>query len=250
MIVDDWLARSRPRAVAIAVAGAALIVAGVVVVLVVSHIASSRVRNGTPVVAEVVGLRKIGLGHFGGQEVDVQYTFHHHEFRTRLMSVWPQDFPLASDHRVTLYIDPSNPQNAATKDSWTTDDKTTLISPGLIAVGLVGLILGLVGILIGGRAGPRKWEMDVGGDGLPKPLMVEHDIPVVRNGYDKTSVESLLRLATRAQLLEDGDLQRQAATAIRSRDFPRNRRGYEDKAVDELFLRILLQLEQSDSKTN
>jgi hypothetical protein len=201
-----------------------------------------RVSGGLSVGAEVTSVHKVGFGRFGGQEATVHYRLGGESYSARLMSVRLLDWNDST--QVELSVEPSDPRRAATADGWVTEDRLVLIPYPVAAVGIVALLLGAIGWIGSRYYKPPPRSLDVGGDGLPQPLVVDFDLPTSSNGYDRASVEALLRRAIRAQITENVDEQRLIAAQMRAPSIPvRRRRGYDQASVDQLFRAMERRLE-------
>jgi hypothetical protein len=231
---DEQQRRAMRRvALGILIAGAALIVLGVVAAVDWYTAPERRVREGVPVPALVEQVGSWGGAKTGGAFVRVSYQIDGVTHRVGLGST--SDEPgVAKGEIITVYVDREDPVSVVTSTGLVSDYRRGQLPPLLMAVGLVAM----------GIAGPRLRRR------APAAVVVERPEPPVEfgyamPGYRADTVDRLLIRVHRALDEPRGSERTAAVAALRKAELPTAPRGYRREEVDVYIRQLLAELGQA-----
>ncbi|WP_433076991.1 DUF3592 domain-containing protein [Dactylosporangium sp. CA-052675] len=216
------------------IAGAALVVLGIVAAVDRYTGPDRRMRDGVPVVAVVERVGTWGNAKTGGAWVRVRYQIDGVTHRVGLGST-SRDAGVAEGETITVYVDRDDPESVVTGTGLVSDYRHELLPPTMVAIGVV--VMGIAGPRLRRRAPAvpfRAAEAAVAERAEP-PVEFGYAMP----GYRPDIVDRLLTRVHRA-IDDPADSGRTAAmAALRQAEIPTAPRGYRQDQVD-LYLRQLL----------
>nr|BFE62415.1 hypothetical protein GCM10020063_069410 [Dactylosporangium thailandense] len=221
------------------IAGAALLLLGIVAAVDWYTGPDRRVREGVPVPALVEQVGTWGGARTGGAWVRVAYQIDGVTHRVGLGTT-SDDAGVAKGDIITVYVDRDDPERVVTGTGLVSDYRRGLLPPVLVAAGIV--VMGIAAPRLRRRAPAAAVPgAPVGaGAGRPEPPV---EFGYAMPGYRADLVDLLLVRVHRALGEAGGSGPAAALAALRQADLPTAPRGYRRDQVDLYIRQLLAELE-------